>query len=92
MTRPGMTPADVDIVLAHLADVAAALPQAARQLGDILEQTKEDHVLGMDTLTETHDPHLAIDAARLRLAEVGEAARGLIDCSTPHTTRRLMSP
>lgn len=72
-----MTPAKVDIVLAHLADAAAALPRAARQLGDILPQAKENHVLQMDTLTEIEDPDLAINAARLHLDGVGEAAGGL---------------
>ena len=77
LSRPSMTPAEVDVVLAHLADAAAALPQAARQLGDILEQTKDDHVLKMDTLTETQDPNLAIHAALLHLDGVGAAALGL---------------
>ena len=77
VSRPSMTPAEVDTVLAHLTAAAAALPQAARQLGDILAQAKADHVLEMDTLTETQDPDLAIDTARLHLDEVGEAALGL---------------
>ncbi len=77
LTRPSMTPAEVDIVLAHLADAVAALPQTVRQLGDILAQAMEDHVLEMDTLTEIEDPDLAIDAARLHLDGVGEAALGL---------------
>ncbi|MEO7942192.1 MAG: hypothetical protein ABIR34_02195 [Marmoricola sp.] len=77
LSRPSMTPAEVDIVLAHLAAAAAALPQAARQLGDILEQTKDDHVLEMDTLTDTLDPGLAIDAARLHLDGAAVAALGL---------------
>jgi len=77
LTRPNMTPAEVDTVLAHLAATAAALPQAARQLGDILEQTKDDHVLEMDTLADTLDPGLAIDAAQLHLDGAGEAALGL---------------
>jgi len=77
LSRPSMTPAEVDTVLAHLAAAAAALPQAARQLGDILEQTKDDHVLEMDTLTETEDPDLAIDAARLHLDGAADAALGL---------------
>lgn len=77
LTRPSMTPADVDIALAHLADAAAALPQAARQLGDILEQAKENHVLEMDNLTEINDPDLAIDTARLHLGGAGQAALSL---------------
>lgn len=75
--RPSMTPAEVDVVLANLAEAAAALPQAARQLGDILAQAKEDHVLEMDSLTEIEDPDLAIDTARRHLDGVGEAALGL---------------
>lgn len=77
LTRPSMTPAEVDVVLAHLADAAAAVPQAARQLGDILAQAQADHVLEMDTLIESEDPDLAIGAARLHLDGVGEAALGL---------------
>lgn len=74
LTRPNMTPAQVDIVLAHLAAAAAALPQAARQLGDILEHAKSDYVLEMDNLTEINDPDLAIDTARLHLDGASEAA------------------
>jgi len=77
LTRPNMTPAQVDIVLAHLAAAAAALPQAARQVGDILAQTEEDHLLEMDNLTEINNPDLAIDTARLHLDGAGEAALSL---------------
>lgn len=45
LTRPSMTPAEVATVMAHLADAAAALAQAARQLGDILKRAKGDHAL-----------------------------------------------
>jgi len=45
--RPSMTPAEVDLVLAHLAEAAAALPQAARQLSDVLDQARDGHVLEM---------------------------------------------
>jgi hypothetical protein len=74
LTRPSMTPAEVDLVLAHLAAAAAALPQTARQLGDILTHAREDHVLEMDTLTDTQDPDQAIDTARLHLDGVREPA------------------
>ena len=74
LTRPSMAPAEVDIVLAHLADAAAALPQAASQLGDILAQAKEDRVLEMDNLTEIEDPDVAIDTARVHLDGVRDAA------------------
>ncbi len=77
LTRPSMTPAEVDVVLAHLAAAAAALPQVASQLGDILEQSKHDHVLEMDAMTETEDPDLAIDTARLHLGEISKHAIGL---------------
>ena len=69
-----MAPAEVDIVLAHLADAAAALPQAASQLGDILAQAKEDRLLEMDNLTEIEDPDVAIDTARVHLDGVRDAA------------------
>jgi hypothetical protein len=77
LVRPGMTPADVDIVVAHLAVVAAALPQTARQLGDILAQANNDYVLQMDNLTETADPELAIETARLHLDAAREPALDL---------------
>src|SRR4051794_37863865 len=77
LTRPTMTPAEVDVVLAHLAAAAAALPQVARQLGDILEQSKHDHVFELDAMTETEDPDLAIDTARLHLGEISKHAIGV---------------
>ncbi len=77
LSRPSMTPTEVDVVLGNLADAAAALPQAARQLGDILTQAMEDHVLEMDSLTETADPNLAIGTARLHLDGVREPALSL---------------
>ena len=77
LTRPSMTPAEVDTVLANLAAATAALPQLANQLSDILERARDEHVLQMDTLTETEDPHLAIGTARLHLDAVREPALGL---------------
>jgi hypothetical protein len=78
LAHPGMvTPADVDIVVAHLAAAAAALPQAARQLGDILAQANNDYELQMDNLTETADPELAIETARLHLDAAREPALDL---------------
>jgi hypothetical protein len=67
-------PAEVDIVLAHLAAAVGALPQTARQLGSILEQAKGDHLLQMDSLTETQDPDLAAETQRLHLDAIGEPA------------------
>lgn len=69
-----MTPAEVDIVLAHLAAAVAAQPQTARQLGAILEHATHQQVLEMDTLTETQDPDLAVETARHHLDAIGEPA------------------
>jgi hypothetical protein len=77
VSRPSMMPAEVDVVLAHLAAAVAALPQTARQLGDILNQAQEGHVLEMDTLTENEDPDLAIDTARRHLDGLREPALSL---------------
>lgn len=77
LARPGMTPADVDIVAAHLTAVAAVLPQATRQIGDILAQINNDYVLQMDNLAETADPDLAIETARLHLDAAREPALDL---------------
>jgi hypothetical protein len=86
-----MTPAEVYIVLAHLAEAAAALPKAARQLGDILAQAKEHHVLKMDTMTEIGDPDLAINAARRYLDASAKRLSPCTGCSTPLTPRRPTS-
>ncbi len=72
--RPSMFPADIDVVLAQLAGAVAALPQAATQLGDMLEQAHDDGDLAMDTLTDADDPAIAIDAARLHLEAIRKPA------------------
>ncbi len=74
LSRPSMTPAEVDTVLAHLADAVAALPQTARQLAAILEQATHQQVLEMDALTEAQDPDLAVETARLHLDAIGDPA------------------
>ena len=74
LSRPHLTPADVDIVLAHLAAAAAALPQAAHQISDILDITRHDHDLAADTMTNIEDPDLAIDTARLHLDAIHDPA------------------
>ena len=66
LTRPCMAPAEVDTVLANLAAAAAALPQVARQLRDILE-AREDHVPEVDNQTDVQDPNFVIDTARHHL-------------------------
>lgn len=65
--RPSMTPADIDVVLAQLAGAVAALPQAVTQLGEMLDQARDDFDLTMDTLTDADDPTIAIGTARLHL-------------------------
>lgn len=67
VTRPAMTVAEVSDVLADLAATIAALPQAASQLGDILQRAEHDRRLVIDTTVETDDPRQAIDTARRQL-------------------------
>ena len=68
--RPSLTPAEVDTVLGHLAESLAALPQVATQLGDILDRTRDTHLLAMDGMSTTTEPDLALDTARLHLDEL----------------------
>lgn len=75
--QPSMTSAEIDVVLAHLAATAAALPQSVRQLGDILALARKYHSLEMDGLTESEDPDLAIDTAQFHLEAVRELALSL---------------
>lgn len=74
LSRPALTPAEAADVLGHLAAAVAALPQASAQLAEILDQAKSDQVLGTDSMSDTSDPTLAVDAARLHLEEAREAA------------------
>jgi hypothetical protein len=67
LTRPSMTPAEVDVVLTHLTAAGGALPQTVSQLSDILERAQHHYVLEMDTLMPTQDPRQALDTARLHL-------------------------
>jgi hypothetical protein len=55
-SRPRMTPADVSAVLADLAAAAAALPQVAGQLGDILKRATDDYLLKMDATADGDEP------------------------------------
>lgn len=70
--RPSMTPADLDTVLAHLAETLAAVPQVANQLGRILGRSGDAHL--MDGMTTTTDPDLAVDTARRHLDAVRDSA------------------
>ena len=69
-SRPRMTPADVNAVLADLAAATAALPQVAGQLGDILNRAKDDYLLEMDATAEDGDPAGAVETARLHLSAI----------------------
>jgi site-specific recombinase XerD len=72
--RPSMTPADLDIVLAHLAETIVAVPQVANQLSSILDRSRDTHLLAKDGMTTTTDPGLAVDTARLHLDAVRVSA------------------
>ncbi|WP_347193089.1 hypothetical protein [Nocardioides sp.] len=74
LSRPALTPAETADVLSHLAAAVAALPQASAQLAEILDQAKSDQVLETDNMSDTSDPTLAVDTARLHLEEAREAA------------------
>ena len=77
VARPMLTPSEVDVVLAHLAAAAAALPQAYAQLSEILDDAKSDQVLETDGMADTDDPTLAVDTARMHLDEARDAAVAL---------------
>jgi hypothetical protein len=72
--RPSLTPADIDLVIAHLAEAVAALPQAATQLADMLHRAQHDWHLTMDAMSDTRDPSIAIDTARLYLDAIRRPA------------------
>lgn len=72
--RPNLAPADIDVVIAHLADAVAALPQAVTQLGEMLHQAQTEWHLTMDMLADTRDPSIAIDTARLHLDALRQPA------------------
>lgn len=74
LERPSLTPAEIDTVLAHLAETVAALPQVSAQLGDILDRTRHTHQLAMDGMTATADPDVAVETARLHLDELSGPA------------------
>lgn len=74
LSRPALTPAETADVLSHLAAAVATLPQASAQLAEILDHAKSDQVLETDSMSDTNDPTLAVDTARLHLEEAREAA------------------
>ncbi len=77
INQPTMTPADVDSVLAHLAETVAALPQVAVQLAEILDRSRDTHLLSMDGMSSTTDSDIGIDTARLHLDATREPALAL---------------
>lgn len=95
LDRPDMSPAEVDLILADLAEAVAALPQVARQLGDILEHADNNRSLQMDTMTGTDDPGLAIAAARRHLEAVSGPALylyRLLDAAHQETAHVALAP
>jgi hypothetical protein len=90
--RSSMTPAEVDVVLAHLADAVAALPQAASQLADILGQAKDDHVLEMDTRPRPRIPTWPSTPPGFTSTRSANRRSTCTDYSMPLTKRRHTSP
>ena len=74
MAEPSLSPAEVEVVLGHLAETIAAIPQVAAQLGRVLNRSQDTHQLAMDGMTTTTDPSLAVDLARHHLDELREPA------------------
>lgn len=72
--RPSLTPADVDTVLAHLAEIIATVPQVATQLSRILDHSRDRHLLAMDGMTATTESDLAVETARVHLDAVRDPA------------------
>lgn len=74
MAEPSLSPAEVEVVLGHLAETMATVPQVAAQLGRVLNRSKDTRQLAMDGMTSTTDPNLAVDIARHHLDEVRDPA------------------
>lgn len=70
----GLTQAEVDVALAHLAHGAAALPQAERQFSDILDGARHSLDLATDHLTNAISSSVAVDTAPARLETPGVPA------------------
>lgn len=66
--------ANIDVLLSHLAEAVAGLPQVATQIAGLLENARIYHHLEMDGVTDTTDPDLALDAARLHLDAIRHPA------------------
>jgi len=93
--QPTMTPADVDSVLAHLAETVAALPQVAVQLAEILDRSRDAHLLSMDSMSSTTDPDIGIDTARLHLDATRDPAVALyrgLDAARNQTAHISIAP
>ncbi len=74
LAEPDLTPAEIEVVLSHLAETIAALPQVATQLGGALNRSHDTHHLAMDGMTATTDPNLAVDIVCHHLMELREPA------------------
>ncbi len=74
-SNPTATPADVDVVLAHLANTVATLPQVAQRLALVLDRSQSTWELSMDEMTSTTDPDVAVDTARAHLDALDQPLR-----------------
>ncbi len=74
-SNPAATPADVDVVLAHLANTVATLPQVAQRLALVLDRSQSTWELSMDEMTSTTDPDVAVDTARAHLDALDQPLR-----------------
>jgi len=64
-------PADTSSQIADLAALVADLPQALRQLADILERALSNQTLTLDSMAEETDAATAVRVARLHLEGAG---------------------
>lgn len=74
MNGPDLTPAGIELVLAHLAETVATLPQVATQIARILERCSETHELSMDEMGAGTSASLAIRVARSCLEAMRDPA------------------
>lgn len=90
LTRPDLTPAEVDAVLASLASAVAALPQAVQQLADVLDHARQRDGVESDGRPAESGRHAAIDVAQRHLRDVrGPALQAyqLLDAAHQETAR-----
>ena len=74
-SNPAATPADVDVILAHLANTVATLPQVSQRLALVLDRPQSTWELSMDEMTSTTDPDVAVATARAHLDALDQPLR-----------------